>query len=91
MTRGDDSRSVADVEGPWLNPDFESSLIEKCRTNWNTPVSQLTNEILSMFLRQGIACELVRPETQKRLEAGFDDDSELYEGQLASAFREASD
>ena len=46
---------------------------------------ELTNEALATFLRQRIALQLVVPEALKRLEAGFDDDSELFEGELANA------
>jgi hypothetical protein len=85
-----ESRSIADLEGPWADPDFYSGLIERCRRNWNTPVYKLSNEILAMFLRQRFGLEIVIPEARKRLASGFDDDSELYEGELAAALQDAT-
>jgi len=85
------SLSVADVEGPWVDPDFDSGLIERCRRYWNVPVPELPNEILATYLRQRIAFQLVMPEARKRLEAGFDDDSEIYDGELAQALKAADD
>jgi hypothetical protein len=89
--RGMESRSVADVEGPWLDSDFESSLIQNCRRFWATPVPELPNDIVAMFLRQKIALELMIPEAHRRLESGYDDGSEWYEGQLAEALNSATD
>ncbi len=75
--------SAADVEGPWIDPDFDSGLIQRCKANWHTPISELTNEILATFLRQEIALSLVIPEARKRVTAGYIDDTELYEEQLS--------
>ena len=78
-------RSVADIEGPWTEPDFDSSLIRRCRQYWNTPIRDLPNQVLATFIRQEIGLELVVPEGKMRLESCFDDDSELYDGELARA------
>jgi hypothetical protein len=83
-------RSVADIEGPWPDPNFESSLIQNCRRFWTTPVTELPNDIVAMYLRQNIAIELMVPEARRRLECGYDDDSELYEGALAAALQSAT-
>jgi hypothetical protein len=83
-------KSVGDIVGPWIDPDFNSGLIERCRRSWNTPISDLSNEMLATFLRQRIATEVIAREAQRRLDAGYDDDSELYEGELAVAVQEAS-
>jgi hypothetical protein len=84
------AQSVADIEGPWIDPDFESGLIQRLRRNWATPISEVNNEALATFLRQRIALSLVVPEARKRVEAGVDDGSELYDGELANALKEAS-
>jgi len=84
-----ESRSVADVEGPWVEPEFESSLIERCRKNWSIPVGKLSNYALSTFLRQRFALEIVIPEGQRRLQANFVDDTELYDDELANAVQVA--
>ena len=78
-------RSVADVDGPWVDPGFESGLITRCRNNWSVPVNELSNQVLATFIRQRIALPLVLPEARRRLEAGFTDDTELYDEELADA------
>lgn len=85
------SRCVADVEGPWVEPDFNSSLIERCRSNWSVPVTEVSNYVLATFIRQRIALGLVIPEARRRIEAGFTDDTELYDEELSVAVSEAPD
>jgi hypothetical protein len=53
--------------------------------SWSTPINDLSNEMLATFLRQKIATEDVLDVASRRLEAGFDDGSELYDGELANA------
>jgi hypothetical protein len=81
------SKSVADVEGAWVDPDFDSGLIQRCRQYWNVPVTELPNEMLATYLCQRIALKLIVPEARKRVESGSDDGSELYQGELAEALR----
>lgn len=83
------SRSVADVEGPWVEPDFNSSLIERCRANWSVPVSEISNYVLATFIRQRKALSLVVPEARRRIGAGFTDETELYDEELSVAVLEA--
>jgi hypothetical protein len=83
-------RCVADVVGPWQDPDFESSLIANCRRFWTTPVNELPNEIVAMYLRQKIGLELMIPEARRRLDSGYDDESEWYDGQLAASLESAT-
>lgn len=84
-------RCVADVAGPWVEPSFESSLIERCRLNWTVPVSRVSNYALATFVRQRIALSLVVPEANRRLVSGFTDGTELYDEELAVAVAEAPD
>jgi hypothetical protein len=86
-----EQRSAADVEGPWVEPGLESGLILRCKRDWRVPIPELTNEILATFLRQRIALALVVPEARRRLAAGLDDDSELYDGELASALNQVTE
>lgn len=79
-------QSAADIHGPWIDPEYQSGLVARCKRYWSVPVAELPNEILATFLRQEIALRLVIPEARKRLEAGMDDESEIYEGELANAF-----
>ncbi len=62
-----EERSVADIEGPWMDPDFESSLIDRCRRNWTTPVRALSNSALATIVRQAVALQLVVPEARHEL------------------------
>lgn len=78
-------QTVEDAEGPWRDPNFESGLIRRCRQYWSVLVGQLPNEAIATYLRQEIALALLIPEAKRRLEKGFDDDSELYVGELANA------
>jgi hypothetical protein len=82
--------TVADVEGPWVDPNFESGLIERCKRGWNTPIGELTNELLATYLRQKIALRLVVPEARERIAQGSIDGTELYDEVLANALRSAA-
>ena len=83
------SRNVADVVGPWIDPDFVSGLIERLRRSWNVPISELSDEMLASFLRQEIATAFILPEARNRLEAVISDNSELYDGELRAAYQAA--
>lgn len=85
-----ESRCVADVEGPWIEPEINSSLIERCRANWSVPVGAVSNYVLATFVRQQIAMNLVMPEAQHRIASGFTDESELYDEELSVAVSEAT-
>ena len=82
---------VADIAGPWSEPNFESSLIERLRRNWSVPVAELSNYALATFIRQRIALQLVVPEAKRRLEVSFTDGTELYDEELQVAVSEAPD
>jgi hypothetical protein len=84
----DDQKSAADVSGPWVEPDSSSGLIDRCRRYWTTPISQLPNQILAMFLRQNIAVQWVAAEARRRIADGIEPDTELYEGELEAALRD---
>lgn len=84
-------RSVADEEGPWVDPAFNSSLIERCRRNWSVPIGALSNYALATFIRQRRALRLVVPEARRRLEVGFVDGTELDDDELRVAVDEAPD
>jgi hypothetical protein len=77
--------TVADVAGPWVEPDLNSGLIQRCRRGWNTPVAELSNELLATYVRQRIALSLVVPEAQQRIDAHYDDDTEIDDDELARA------
>jgi hypothetical protein len=80
-----EKRSIADIVGPWIDPDFNSSLIARCRDNWSKPVGELTNFVLATFIRQQIALNLVVPEARRRIEAGYTDETEILDDELTLA------
>ena len=82
--------SIADLLGPWVEPEWRSGLIERCRTAWSTPILKLTNEELATLLRQRIAVEHLLPVAKKRAADGVEDGSEMYDGELEAAIEYAS-
>jgi hypothetical protein len=84
-------RTVEDVEGPWCHANFESGLIQRCQKYWSVPIEQLPNEALATYLRQRIALALILPEARRRVAFGFDDDSEMYDGELANALQSVTE
>ena len=85
-----ESLSLADVLGPWQQPDWESGLIERCRLAWSTPFRDLTDGQLAMLLRQSFAVTHLLPIAQERLQNATSDDTELYDGELQSAVDSAT-
>ena len=81
--------SVADIVGAWVDPNFESGLIRRCRESWNVPIDRLTNKMLATFLRQDIATQAVLEEANKRLALGIHDESEICEDELLEAVQAA--
>ncbi|MBA5635510.1 hypothetical protein H3H37_00305 [Duganella sp. LX20W] len=79
---------MADIEGVWVEPEFESSLIQLCRENWKVPISDLSNHALATYIRQRLGLKAVVPEALRRIERGYSDDSELYDDELANAIGE---
>lgn len=84
------TESVEDIEGAWVDPEFESSLIKRCRENWTVPIPELSNHVLATFIRQRKGLKLVVPEAIRRIDAGHEDDSELYYAELSNAIAELS-
>lgn len=83
------SKSVSDIEGPWVDTEVSTGLIERCKRYWDTPVNQLPDEMLATYLRQEIAIQLMIEEAERRLAGGTADGSELYDGELATALKSA--
>ena len=80
-----ETRCVADFEGDWSQPDYESGLIERCRRYWTTPIHELPDVMIATYMNQKFALPPMQNEAQRRLDNGLCDDSELYEGQLRDA------
>jgi hypothetical protein len=85
-----DNISVADIVGPWVDSDWDSGLIDRCKKAWNKPLRDLSREELATLLRQRIAVEHVVPVAKQRVRDGIDDDTEMYEGELEAAIEYAS-
>jgi hypothetical protein len=81
--------SVADILGPWIDPDWESGLIARCREAWNKPLRELSREELATLLRQRFAVEYLLPVAKKKLEH-VDDQTEMFDGELQEAIEDAS-
>jgi len=82
--------SLANILGPWIDPNWDSGLVNRCKSAWNKPIQTLTNEELATLLRQRFAIEHLLPIAKGRLETSFDDDTEIYEGELRAAINYAS-
>ena len=77
--------TAADIHGPWVDPGWESGLIELVRRWWSVPIADLPDAGLALFLRQRIAVGPVLAEARRRLASGVADDSEKYDGELEAA------
>jgi hypothetical protein len=83
------TKSVADFLGPWVEPDWDSGLIARCREAWSKPLGKLSREELATLLRQRFAVEHLLPVARKKLQEA-DDDTEMFDGELAEAIEYAS-
>lgn len=90
MPANTDNKTVADILGPWIDPDWDSGLIDRCRQAWNKPLRELSHEELATLLRQRFAVEHILPIARKRLADGIEDDSEMYDGELQAAIEYAT-
>jgi len=85
-----DTASLSDLLGPWIDSDWNTGLIERCKNAWSKPLRDLSREELATLLRQRIAVEHLLPIAKKRLEDGIDDDTEMFDGELQEAVEYAS-
>ncbi len=85
-----DTISIADILGPWVEPDWDSGLIARCRDAWNKPLRDLSRGELATLLRQRCAVEQLLPIAKKKLADGDDDDTEMFDGELAEAIEYAT-
>ena len=83
--------SIKDIEGEWVDPDFNSSLIERCRENWSKPINELSNYVLATFLRQKLGLSITISEAKKRIEVNYIDGTELYDEELENALEIAKE
>jgi hypothetical protein len=80
--------SVASIVGPWSG-EATTSLIERCKESWNTPLSQLSDLMVATFLAQRIALPEMVNEAERRLASQPRDDTEYYDGQLEATLSDA--
>ncbi|HEY6288582.1 MAG TPA: hypothetical protein VIW48_03970 [Nitrospiraceae bacterium] len=90
MANTTDNISVADFLGPWVDPDWDSGLIDRCRTAWGKPLRDLTNQEMATLLRQRVAVEHILPLARKRVEGRIDNNTEIYDGERKAAIQYAS-
>ncbi len=81
-------KTLAEIVGPWEEPEFESGLIDRLRDAWSKPISTLTNHELATCLRQNIAPENLMPIARDHVRQRVDDQSEIDDGELARAIDE---
>ena len=79
------SRTLAEILGPWRQPEADTGLIARCREAWDKPIEQFTDLELVTCLQQNLAVAHILPIAKKRLEAAAPDGSEMFEGQLVEA------
>lgn len=84
-----DLSSLAHILGPWVEPDWDSGLIARCREAWGKPLRDLSREELATLLRQRFAVEHLLPVARRKLQE-TDDDTEMFDGELAEAIEYAS-
>ena len=82
--------TVESIEGPWIDSEFESSLISRCKNAWKKPITDLTNQELSTFLRQRIAVTTLRPIAENRIKIKFEDGTEQFDEELEEALKYAT-
>jgi hypothetical protein len=90
MANTTDNISVVDLLGPWVDPDWESGSIDRCRTAWGKPLRDLTNQEMATLLRQRVAGEHILPLARNRVEGRIDDNTEIYDGERKAAIQYAS-
>lgn len=76
--------SLADIYGEWKEIDFERTLVLKSKETWYKPFSELTNAEIAMLLRQKFGVEYVLPIARQRINEGYEDGSERFEGEIQS-------
>jgi hypothetical protein len=73
---------MADLLGPWIDPNFQSGLILRCKEAWNKPLEELSNLELATFLDQNIGVDYVLPIAKDRMARKVEDHTEFYKGHL---------
>lgn len=84
------SITIEEILGPWEDPGFDSSLIQRCREAWSKPIKELTNQEISTFLRQKMAIEAIAPIAKERIASGVEDGTEAWDNELQQALDHAS-
>jgi hypothetical protein len=84
-----DTTSIADILGPWIEPDWDSGLIARCKEAWNKPLKDLSREELATLLRQRFAVNELLPIARKKLQQA-NDNTEMFDGELAKAIEDVS-
>ncbi|MEM7359881.1 MAG: hypothetical protein AAF431_12345 [Pseudomonadota bacterium] len=86
--RGD--LKLSEIEGAWKG-ECSTSLIKRCREFWDTPISELSDQMVATYLKQRIGKAFMIDEAKRRLANEKRDDSELYDGELKEAYERIRD
>ncbi|KZN39305.1 hypothetical protein N480_00320 [Pseudoalteromonas luteoviolacea S2607] len=82
-------KSVRDIVG-LLSGDHSSGLVQRCKESWEIPIPELTDLMVATYINQNIARSEMIEEAEKRIEAGQDDDTLMYDEQLMEAVNRAT-
>lgn len=85
---GNGALTLAQIVGPWVEPEHDSGLIARCRAAWGKQIGTLNRAELATLLRQKVAVTYLAPVAWLKL-AEADDGTEFSEGELAAALQEA--
>ena len=89
MAKNPDNLSLSDILGPWVEPNWDSGLIARCREAWNKPLQTLSRQELATLLRQRFALARLLPVAKGKLQDA-DDDTEMFDGELQEAIEYAT-
>lgn len=78
--------TVANLLGPWEG-EVSTTLMQRCRDDWDTPMHELSDLMVATFLSQQIAASWMVIEAKRRLNLEPRDETEYFDGQLAEALQ----
>ncbi|MGY4495443.1 hypothetical protein [Pseudomonas sp. TE3610] len=76
--------TVTSIIGPWKGEAL-TTLQQRCRDAWDTPLEELSDLAVATFLNQQIAVAEMLIEARRRLHSEVRDDTENFDGQLVEA------
>lgn len=81
--------TVSSLLRPWSG-DATTTLTQRCRDAWDTPIQELSDLEVATFISQRIATPEMIVEAHRRLRSNERDGTEYFDGQLDEALSEAT-